>query len=127
MSEVFDLLEGGSMSNLAVGALTFALDGLNVQQNVIANNVSNADTPGFTASQVSFENSLSQALQAGTPAATAAVSVAASAAPAASNGNNVSLNTELVNLENSTLNYQADSNLLTDQFKLLAGSMGGSF
>jgi flagellar basal-body rod protein FlgB len=115
------------MSNFAIASLTYALDGLNVQQNVLANNVANVDTPGFTASNVSFQSSLRQALASPSSSATASVTVTPSSAPAATNGNNVSLGTQLVNLEQSTLNYQADSQLLTDQFKLLSGSMGGSF
>lgn len=115
------------MSNMAVSALSYALDGLNVQQNVTANNISNQDTPNFIASKVNFEGSLQQALQSTATSATAQASISASTAAPASNGNNVSLSTELVNLEQSTLNYQADAGLLTDQFKLLSGSMGGQF
>ena len=52
------------MANAAesIGILQFALDGVVDQQQVIANNIANQDTPGFQASEVSFESSLAQAL-----------------------------------------------------------------
>lgn len=42
--------------------LSRALDGLAVRQRVVANNVANADTPNFKASEVRFEDSLQRAL-----------------------------------------------------------------
>ncbi|MDA8386266.1 MAG: hypothetical protein M0Z88_08410 [Actinomycetota bacterium] len=115
------------MSNLAVNTLTFALDGLGMSQQAIANNISNRDTPGFTATNVDFATSLRQALASGSPGATASVSVSASTDPANSSGNNVSLSSQLVGLENATMSYQADISLIEQQFKLLSGSMGGPF
>ena len=115
------------MPDLAVSALTFALQGLDAQQNAIANNIANVDTPGFTATDVSFASSLRDALASNQPDATATVSVSPSAAVPSSNGNNVSLSGQLVQLEQATMSYQADSNLVSDQFKLLSGSMGGQF
>lgn len=41
-----------------------ALDGLTARQRVTANNLANADTPGFTAKEVQFENLLKQKIQA---------------------------------------------------------------
>lgn len=130
MANQFEILrepKDGQMSNLAVSALSYALDGLNLAQNVTANNVANQDTPGFTASTVNFQSSLQQALSSNANSATAVASVGTSTAAPGSNGNNVSLATELTNLENSALSFSADSTLLTDQFKLISGSMGGAF
>jgi flagellar basal-body rod protein FlgB len=43
-------------------ALRSGLSGLATRQSVIGNNIANADTPGFTASDVSFEDALQQAV-----------------------------------------------------------------
>ncbi len=107
-----------------IPALQFALEGLTLQQQVISNNVANASTPGFLASNVSFESSLASALAGG---GSATASVTTSNAPVGLNGNNVSLSTELVNLEKNAMAYQAVSNQLTTQFQILSGSMGGQF
>ena len=49
----------------SIGILNFALDAVVDQQQVIANNIANQDTPGFQANAVSFESSLANALQGG--------------------------------------------------------------
>lgn len=115
------------MSNLAISSLSYALDGLNVEQNVIANNVANNNTPNFTGTNVSFESSLAQALNSPQPTATAAVTLSPSTNAPGINGNNVSLSQQLVNMEQASLSYQSDVSLIEGQFKLLSGSMGGQF
>lgn len=108
-----------------VDVLQFALDGLTEQQNAVANNLANAETPGFTDTEVSFQQSLQQALD--DPGTTAQVTEAPSAAPAASDGNNVDLSDELVEAEQTTLQYQTMSEMLNAQFLLVQGAAGGSF
>ncbi|MCB0195673.1 MAG: flagellar basal body rod protein FlgB [Anaerolineae bacterium] len=52
-----------SISNdLAIRSASFALDALSVRQKVTANNIANVDTPNFKAQQVSFEEQLQQSL-----------------------------------------------------------------
>jgi flagellar basal-body rod protein FlgB len=51
-------LVGGSTER----ALLVALDGLAVRQRVISSNVANIDTPGFKGAEVNFETRLKQAL-----------------------------------------------------------------
>ena len=46
----------------SIGILQFALDAVVDQQQTIANNISNQDTPNFQADEVTFESSLAQAL-----------------------------------------------------------------
>ena|SRR5579862_6676492 len=48
-----------------VQALQFTLDGLSKRTQVATNDVANADTPNFKASEVTFEGSLRQALEGG--------------------------------------------------------------
>ena len=49
----------------SIGILQFALDAVVDQQQTIANNISNQDTPNFQADEVTFESSLAQALEGG--------------------------------------------------------------
>ncbi|MFO7299350.1 MAG: flagellar basal body protein [Actinomycetes bacterium] len=62
------------MNDVTMRAIEYALGGLNLRSEVIANNVANAEVPGFTASHVSFERQLASALDRGsfddTPAPT---------------------------------------------------------
>lgn len=111
---------------MTVQALQFAIDGLTVRQQVTADNLSNTDTPGFTAGQVDFESGLQGALAAAVPTA-ASVSVTPSTAPANANGNNVDMGQELVTAEETTLRYQTMVDALNTQFRILRGSIGGSF
>ena len=109
-----------------VDVLHYAVDGLTTQQQAIANNLANADTPGFTATNVDFQSSLRQALT--QPfGGTATVSATPDPSAPASNGNNVRTDNQLVSAENNTLSYQATVELLNAQFRLVQGSAGGSF
>jgi len=114
------------VSGSIVDVLHFALDGLTEQQNAVANNLANAQTPGFTATDVSFEQSLSQAL-ASPGQASAQVSASPSSAPAASDGNNVDVANEMVAAVQTSLEYKTMSELLNAQFMLVQGAAGGSF
>ncbi len=109
-----------------VDVLAFAVDGLSQRQQAIADNLANADTPGFTATQVDFESSLQQALD--TPGGgSAQVTVSASPATPATNGNNVHVDQQLVAAEQTALQYQTMVELLNAQFRLVQGAAGGSF
>lgn len=109
-----------------VDVLKFAVDGLTQQQQAIANNLANAQTPGFTGTDVNFQSSLQQALSA--PAGgTANVSTSPDPALPATDGNNVDTGSQLVAAEQNTLQYQATVELLNAQFRLVQGASGGSF
>jgi flagellar basal-body rod protein FlgB len=115
---------GSSLDGQIVGILQFALDGVTEQQSAIANNLANVQTPEYTAENVSFQQSLERALDDG---GTASITESASNAPPASDGNNVSLTTELVDAQESTLQYQALTESVNAQFRLIQGASGGSF
>jgi flagellar basal-body rod protein FlgB len=109
-----------------VNVLQFAVDGLTQQQQAIANNLANSETPGFTASDVNFQSSLQQAL-ASPQGGTASLSVTADPAMPGTDGNNVDTGNQVVNAEQNTLQYQATVELLNAQYRLVAGAAGGSF
>ena len=114
------------MADQIVSVLQFALDGVAQQQQAIANNLANAQTPNFTATDVTFQQSLAQAL-ASHGTAPASITESASAAPPATDGNNVSLTDELVAAQQATLQYQFLTNAFNDQFRLVQGAAGGKF
>ncbi|MCL6453490.1 MAG: flagellar basal body rod protein FlgB [Alicyclobacillus sp.] len=96
-----------------------ALNAANLRQTVYANNIANADTPGFKRSDVAFESLLASALGTGTGAfGTAAPnwSAALGVQPVVTtdattsvdnNGNNVNVDDEMVSLAENQLRYNA--------------------
>ncbi|MGA7835184.1 MAG: flagellar basal body protein [Acidimicrobiales bacterium] len=110
------------MANAAesIGILQFALDGVVDQQQVIANNIANQDTPGFQASEVSFESSLAQALG-GT--GSASVTTSPEGLPSGTDGNNVSIANEMTAMESNNLENQTVDNALSGQFAVLSDAI----
>jgi flagellar basal-body rod protein FlgB len=106
------------LDDVASVTLSTALSALAARQRVSANNIANLETPNFRAGQVSFEDSLRQAVAAGTPAQ-AGISLTASTAPAGINGNNVSLDTETLIDEKTALQYQLLSGAMSSKFGLI--------
>jgi flagellar basal-body rod protein FlgB len=109
-----------------VNVLQYAVDGVAQQQQATANNLANAETPGFTAQDVDFETSLQQAINASGGGKASAV-VSADPAAAATNGNNVDTGTQLIDAQKETLQYQTMVDMLNAQFRLISGAAGGSF
>jgi flagellar basal-body rod protein FlgB len=118
-----------------------ALDGLAVRQQVTSHNMANAETPGFRASAVSFEQELQQALRPSrelhlvrTHAAhlTTNGQVGANLAPRveqiANTGgrndqNNVDVDREMIVLADTAIHYQALTRLLTRRFGMLRATI----
>jgi flagellar basal-body rod protein FlgB len=65
--------EGGVMFDITSSAVEHALHGLRVRSDVRANNIANANTPGFRASRVDFEAALKAAIERRGPVAAPAV------------------------------------------------------
>jgi flagellar basal-body rod protein FlgB len=106
----------------SIGILQFALDGIVEQQQTIANNIANEDTPDYQANQVTFESSLANALANGGEATAESVPEGLSSG---SNGNNVSLPTEMTLMQENDLQNQTVVNALDDQFALLSDAITG--
>jgi flagellar basal-body rod protein FlgB len=100
-----------------------ALDGLAARQRVIANNVANVETPGFVAGRVTFEDSLRDAIRSGDAGATS-VRTSRSTDGANPNGNNVSLDNEIVGMTKTDLAYQLMISALNSKFGLLRTAIG---
>ncbi len=106
----------------AIGILQFALDSVVDQQQVIANNIANNDTPGYQADEVTFEQSLATALSQG---GNATMQDVPEGLPSGSNGNNVSLPTEMTLMQENDLENQTVVNALNDQFTVLSDAITG--
>jgi len=111
--------------SLITDVLGYTLDALGQAEQVAAGNVANDQTPGYTAKTYNFEGSLQAALAAG-GTQTLSPTQGLSAAPAASNGNNVDLASELVNLSQYQLQAQAVSEALSSHFQVVADSLAAS-
>jgi flagellar basal-body rod protein FlgB len=106
----------------SIGILQFALDSVVDQQNTIANNIANEDTPNYQADQVTFESSLSQALAEG---GVASAQTVPEGLASGSNGNNVSLPTELTLMQENNLENQTVVNSIDGQFAVLSDAITG--
>lgn len=106
------------IDDIASLTLTTALSGLAARQRVSADNIANIETPNFTAKQVSFEDSLRQAVDSGDPSQ-ASLAETSQIGPVSVNGNNVSLDTETVTDQKTQLQYQLLSGALTSKFGLI--------
>jgi flagellar basal-body rod protein FlgB len=108
-----------------IDVLHAALNGLMSRQSVIANNIANASTPGFKASQVDFETALRQALGAGTAPALDSSVVSATADAPNQDGNNVNLESQTMSLAETELRYQAMVDAVNGQFQVLNTAIQG--
>jgi flagellar basal-body rod protein FlgB len=106
----------------SIGILQFALDSIVQQQQAIANNIANVDTPDYQADQVTFASSLANAVANGGEATAQSVPEGLSSG---SNGNNVSLPTEMTLMQENDLQNQTVVNSLNDQFALLSDAITG--
>jgi len=118
--------------------LQVALDGLSLRQQAIGNNLANVDTPGYTATEVSFESRLQQALAIGEQPrlrlastnprhlsvqprlSTHLASVQyTSDSPVRNDGNNVDVDREMARLAETQISYQALTGLASSRLSLL--------
>ena len=106
------------LDDVASVTLSTALSALAARQRVSADNIANIETPNFRAGQVSFEDSLRQAVAAGDPSQ-AGVSISPTNDPAGINGNNVNLDTETLTDQKTSLQYQLLSGAMSAKFSLI--------
>ena len=92
-----------SLSDATMHAVEYALDALSTRSDVIANNIANAEVPGFHASKVEFEDTLARAIKNSKldNAAKATVDDAGTAPDA--HGNTVQLEDEVVEMMRTRL------------------------
>jgi flagellar basal-body rod protein FlgB len=100
-----------------------AMKGLAARQRATADNVANAETPGFKATKVDFESSLRSAITTGKPETTS-FSAIKSDEPNGPNENNVRMDDETVTMIDTGLKYQTMVEAMNAKFRLLKTAMG---
>lgn len=117
-------MTSGVFGDLASSAVYQAMQGLWAEQQAVANNVANVDTPGYKAQDVNFESSLAQAISAGDPSQMQ-ITTTASDAPADQTGNNVSLSAEMVEEQKAGMQFQTMIDAMNAKFQLLSVAING--
>jgi flagellar basal-body rod protein FlgB len=92
-----------SIGDTTMQGLEYALDGMKARMDVHANNLTNANTPGYVAGRVDFESSLKQALAGRDLDRVAAPQVENAMGLPDAQGNTVSLETEMTELMKANL------------------------
>src|SRR4051794_35621848 len=110
-------------------ALERGLQGASLRQQVLSNNLANANTAGFKRSDVDFHSSLSAALESGDESsALAGMSfspVADTQSTMRADGNNVDFDQEMANLTENALDYETLLSIHRARVEMLKAAMGG--
>lgn len=105
-------------------ALRMAINGIDARQQAIAGNIANVNTPGYLARQVTFEQSLAQAIADGDPTG-AGVTVRHSLAATRLNGNNVNIDFEMLAQKENALRQRLVVQALNAKYALLRTAISG--
>jgi len=104
-------------------SLERALAGSTLRQEVLANNVSNANTPGFRRADVDFHTALAEALDAGAERKQleqlAFEPETDPSGPSRSDGGNVDMDVEMASLAENALEHQALVNVAKARLRML--------
>jgi flagellar basal-body rod protein FlgB len=106
-------------------SLEAAIRGSAVRQTALANNVANANTPGYRRQDVDFKSALQAALSSGGEVERVAFAAATdSAAPMQADGNTVDIDVENANLAKNGLEYEALVSVASARIAILKSAMG---
>jgi flagellar basal-body rod protein FlgB len=107
--------------------LQYALNSLSMRQQVLANNIANAQTPGYVSQDVSFEDRLGAILSgsdtSATPNSTGTV-IATPDMTTSPNGNTVSMESEMSKTSETGIMYDALTQLTADRMGILKTAIG---
>jgi len=123
-------------SDDAISAATLALKGLAARHQTISSNIANVDTPGYSAKTVDFETTLQRNLNSSAKQVSMAktnakhldTNTSSSSFFTTSNraggtyredGNNVDIDTELIDMSETNIKYQAISQEISSKLLLL--------
>jgi flagellar basal-body rod protein FlgB len=107
-----------------VGLLTRILDTSSMRHRVIAQNIANVNTPGYSRLELTFEDQLTAELQGASGRPVPRIVASTTNEPRA-DGNNVSLEQEISDLNKNTLLYNTAAQLLTSRLATLRSSIAG--
>lgn len=104
------------------------LEGASLRQQVLSNNLANANTAGFKRSDVDFQSSLASALGSSDPSQSldslAFTPQADSSTTMTLDGNNVDTDTEMANLTSNAVEYETLAAIEQQRFATLKAAMG---
>ena len=107
-------------------ALERAISGASMRQSVLANNLANAETPGFRRMDLDFHGALAQAMKTSDPAAIEAASFTPQQDPQAmrADGNGVDVDTESAAMAKNGLEYEALVSVAKARVQIIQSAMG---
>jgi flagellar basal-body rod protein FlgB len=102
-----------------------AIEGAGMRQQVLAQNVANANTPGYRRKDVDFHDTLRAAMDEGAPALQqASFSVQTDQSATRADGNGVDIDVESANLAENGLEYQALVQVARGRLDILDTAIG---
>ena len=103
-----------------------AISGAALRQSVLANNLANAETPGFRRMDVDFHSTLSQAMQSGEAAAIEATTFNPQQDPQTlrADGNGVDVDTESAAMAKNGLEYDALVSIAKARIDIVLSAIG---
>jgi flagellar basal-body rod protein FlgB len=106
------------------------LEGASLRQQVLSNNLANANTAGFKRSDIDFESTLSSALGSGDASQALAEATFApqtdNSTSMTSDGNNVNTDTEMSNLTQNAVQYETLAAVERERMGMLRTAMGSN-
>ncbi|MCQ4087182.1 flagellar basal body rod protein FlgB [Saccharibacillus sp. JS10] len=131
------------LNDTSFNRLRSAIDASNTRQNVISNNIANADTPYFKRSEVSFESLLqsemngvssikgrvtnSRHISIGSTDSIPNAKITSDKSTAMNNNkNNVDIDSEMVKLGENQIRYNAYIEEVNHQIKMMRTALGGN-
>jgi len=120
------------LSDVTLSAMGKILDATAARQRVIAHNIANVDTPGFTRSDVSFHDELARALTDADEQPLLTISRVGevqprtaldSQSPPRADGNNVDIDREMASMAQNTIEYEAAAEVLKSKLAMLRSAV----
>jgi flagellar basal-body rod protein FlgB len=103
------------------------LDGASLRQQVLSNNLANANTAGFKRSDVDFQSTLASALGSGGANAVAATTfspVTDTTTAMRADGNNVDMDAEMAKLTSNAVEYETLTEIEKTRLQMLHDAIG---
>lgn len=103
-----------------------ALAGASMRQTVLANNLANAETPGFRRSDLDFQETLAQAMETGESAAIEVTQFTPQQDPQMmrADGNGVDIDTESAAMAKNGLEYEALISVAKARIQIIQSALG---
>lgn len=134
-------MAGSLIADNALNASKIALDGLSLRQQAISRNLANVDTPGYQSQTVDFKQAISNAMSSGNGITLRTTNTAHLAAAKSNSSlltvarpggteradqNNVDIDTELLDMSQTAISYNAISQEVSQKLLLLKAIASGS-